>query len=133
MFGMTSSSDGDLAGLAPDTLNAWYIRIDTSGKYFREPYLPDCKNESFLDAVRTSDGGFLAGGEMMSKPDSFINVGSYHGNTDFWAVRLDSTGKIVWQGIYGGSGVDGFKRVVANQQSKWPGKRLLFSRSFFLE
>ena len=34
------------------------------------------------------------------------DVGKGHGNTDAWVVKLDATGKIVWQKCYGGSGFD---------------------------
>jgi hypothetical protein len=58
-----------------------------------------------FDAVKTVDGGFVAFGES-GDPGVPPDKGSWHGEHDFWAMRLDSVGNVIWQGMYGGSGLD---------------------------
>src|ERR1700690_3766405 len=54
-------------------------------------------NESANSIVQTSDGGYNVAGAT----DSF---GA--GQNDFWVVKLDSDGDVIWQKAYGGSGND---------------------------
>ncbi|WP_435525801.1 T9SS type A sorting domain-containing protein [Chryseobacterium indoltheticum] len=52
---------------------------------------------------QTSDGGYIVAGESNS-----INgdVTGNHGNSDYWIVKLDSSGNIQWQKSLGGSNRD---------------------------
>ncbi|MFI5172779.1 MAG: hypothetical protein ACHQFW_10335, partial [Chitinophagales bacterium] len=64
---------------------------------------------SALDIPRiqnTSDGGYIIGGSS----DSGISgdkTSANNGESDYWVVKLNSLGTIVWQKSFGGSGDDG--------------------------
>ncbi len=62
------------------------------------------------DAFATDDGGFIAFGET-GDPVAPIDQGSYHANADWWAVKLDVAGNMEWQGVYGGSEDENFRRA----------------------
>ncbi|RKZ29449.1 hypothetical protein DRQ36_08570, partial [bacterium] len=53
---------------------------------------------------QTSDGGFIVAGASYSNDG---DVSGHHGtpgdSTDYWIVKLDSTGEIDWQRSLGGS------------------------------
>jgi len=53
--------------------------------------------------VQTTDGGYIVIGESLSEDGDVVGN---HGGLDFWVVRLDSTGNILWKKTYGGSGAD---------------------------
>jgi len=52
---------------------------------------------------QTSDGGYIMAGKTYSNDG---DVSGNHGNGDFWVVKLNSVGDIVWQRCFGGSGDD---------------------------
>ena len=58
--------------------------------------------------MQTSDGGYITAGSSYSNDG---NVSGNHGNSDFWVVKLNSTGAIQWQKSLGGSKED-FARSV---------------------
>ncbi|MBA3647316.1 MAG: T9SS type A sorting domain-containing protein [Chitinophagales bacterium] len=109
LFGLTSSNDGDLAGMNVDSTEGWMLKIDLSGNILSNHVYGGAYTQSFLDAITTEDAGYLAVGE--SNNPAPVNFGSYHGEADFWAVKLDSIGNIQWQGLYGGSANETFRRV----------------------
>jgi hypothetical protein len=54
---------------------------------------------------QTSDGGYIVAGASGSNDITGTN---YHGgSTDYYILKLDANGEVVWQQLYGGSGWDG--------------------------
>lgn len=51
------------------------------------------------------DGGFLVGGESWSGP-SGTKTASNLGMNDIWVNRIDSTGQVIWDQTFGGTGSD---------------------------
>lgn len=109
MFGETTSSDGDLEGLDVQGLDAWMLVIDTSGNVISSRVYGQENEETFLDAHATDDGGYIAFGDTQD-PTIPVDKGSWHGDYDFWAVKLDAEANIQWQGIYGGLKREQFRR-----------------------
>ena len=88
--GETSSSGANI----PDFL---ILKLDSSGiVQWQKTY-----GESGYDIARsiqqTLDGGYIVAGETSS---------SGAGNADFWILKLNANGDIVWQKTYGGSNDD---------------------------
>ncbi len=52
---------------------------------------------------QTADGGFVVAGYTASVNG---DVSSNHGGSDFWILKLNASGDIVWQKTYGGTGND---------------------------
>src|SRR5580765_1352179 len=53
---------------------------------------------------QTHEGGFIAAGYSTSPNDG--DVSGNHGLSDYWIVKLDAIGNIVWQKSFGGNGDD---------------------------
>ncbi len=78
-----------LARLNPDGTLAWYQLLGGGG------------NDYSMDIQQTSDGGFiLVGGSTSTDIPTLTNSGG----EDVHVVRLNSSGSVVWQKLYGGSG-----------------------------
>ena len=52
---------------------------------------------------QTSDGGYIVAGFTESNDG---DVNGNHGGRDYWIVKLDSNGNMIWQKAFGGSGDD---------------------------
>jgi hypothetical protein len=52
---------------------------------------------------QTSDGGYIVAGSSSSTD---INGVTNHGGSDFYVIKLDGSGAVLWQKMYGGSGTD---------------------------
>lgn len=110
LFGLTSSTDGDLAGQSVDSTDAWVLTIDTLGNIISSFTYGSPHNEYIFDALNSDDGGYVCFGES-GDPGMAVENGSWHGDMDFWAMKLDAAGTIEWQGIYGGSDREQFRRA----------------------
>jgi len=54
-------------------------------------------------SIQTSDGSYVIVGAAYSS-DGDVSVN--YGDTDYWIVKLDGNGNLLWQKTYGGSGTD---------------------------
>jgi PKD domain-containing protein len=61
-----------------------------------------------VNTIRTSDNGFLITGSSLSGI-SGNKVTSNQGNDDWWVLKLDSQGGILWDFNFGGTAEDGFE------------------------
>lgn len=59
--------------------------------------------------IETHDGGYLIAGFAESNNG---DVTGNHGGADAWLVKLDASGNIGWQKVYGGSGSDFAQNVI---------------------
>ena len=61
------------------------------------------------DILQTNDGGYIFTGYTMSDDG---DVTGNHGGGDMWVVRLDTSGNILWQKCYGGTGRDSGSSII---------------------
>jgi hypothetical protein len=57
-------------------------------------------HEEAYSIQQTSDGGFIMAGATHSNDG---DVSGYHGGRDFWIVKLEAGGNLLWQKSLGGS------------------------------
>ena len=93
--------------------SAWDMRYGGSGI------------DNLSDVIKTSDGGYLAGGYSDSGV-SGEKTQSSRGKNDYWIVKSDKNGKKLWDKRFGGSDHDYLNRVIQTQD----GGYLLAGSSF---
>ncbi|MFN8155488.1 MAG: T9SS type A sorting domain-containing protein [Bacteroidia bacterium] len=83
----------------------WIVRIDSAGNKIWDKTL----GSSFLDyltcAMISYDGKIVIGGYSNS-PNNLIKNENTKGGFDFWILKLDTAGNIIWQNTIGGSNAD---------------------------
>ncbi len=103
LAGYSDSGDGDVSGNNGGSHDCWIIRLDSTGAKQWQQCLGGSSEDASSSVIQTSNNHFMALGRTNSN-DS--DVTGNHGGVDFWAVELDTSGNMVWQKCYGGSGHD---------------------------
>lgn len=93
-FGPTNSAGADF----------WVIRVDPDGNKLWEKSYGGSSWDFLYSLAQTSDGGFAFGGYSYSGA-SGNKTSTNFGIIDFWVVRTDASGEILWDKAYGGGGV----------------------------
>ncbi len=100
--GWTDSNDGDVSGLHGG-YDFWVVKTRSNGSIQWQK----CYGGSYWDKgesiIQLSDNGYIVAGSTKSYNG---DVTSNHGKEDYWIVRLDSLGNILWEKSYGGSDED---------------------------
>jgi hypothetical protein len=73
----------------------WLVKTDTAGTLLWDKTYGGTEDDHAYSVVETSDGGYVLAGST----DSF---GA--GDRDFWLVKTNSTGHMLWDRTYGGTG-----------------------------
>ncbi|GIV32500.1 MAG: hypothetical protein KatS3mg031_0035 [Chitinophagales bacterium] len=100
--GYTSSNKFDVSGNHGGS-DYWIVRLDAAGNLVWQKALGGSKGEKAYDIRITSDSGYIVAGYSES---SNGNVSANNGNKDYWIVKLDATGNLIWEKNYGGSKED---------------------------
>jgi hypothetical protein len=103
--GLSNSNDGDVAGHhgTTDFADYWIVKLDSNTNLQWQRSLGGDKEDHANCIRQTKDGGYVVAGFSASQNgDVTLNRGLY----DYWVVKLDDNGKIVWQKTFGGSDDD---------------------------
>lgn len=92
------------AGLGFD--DYWVIKLDSTGTIQWQNTIGGSGNDALQSIKQTTDGGYILGGLSNSGISGDKTEASVGGSTDYWVIKLNSSGGIVWQNTIGGSGTD---------------------------
>ncbi len=111
--GGTYSDDGDVTGNHGGE-DVWVVKIDDKGNIEWQ----NCFGGSFSDEAHSisasADGDYYVAG-FTSSTDG--NVTQWFGGDDFWLLKIDISGFLIWQQSYGGSDNDDANAVAATPDS----------------
>ena len=96
--GNTRSDDGDIS-MNHGSSDFWVIKIDDNGEILWEETYGTEVYESASSITGTQDGNYIIAGRKNM-------VGGDPMNTDFWIVKINDFGGVIWQKSYGGSSFD---------------------------
>ncbi|PIT94800.1 secretion protein, partial [Candidatus Falkowbacteria bacterium CG10_big_fil_rev_8_21_14_0_10_39_9] len=65
--------------------------------------LGDTGSDVAITIIQTSDGGYAIAGSTKSING---NVSGNHGEADYWVVKINSSGDLLWQKCYGGTSTE---------------------------
>jgi hypothetical protein len=97
--GKSSSNDGDIS-VNHGEYDYWIVKLTSTGEIDWQKSLGgNCEDVAYF-IQQTTDGGYIIAGYSLSNNG---NVSGNHGGSDYWIVKLNSTGDINWQKSLGGS------------------------------
>jgi len=102
--GSTTSNDGDISYLHGGQ-DWWLVKTDVTSNMIWEKSYGGSNGEHLLRILPSSDSNYyLLGSSYSSNGD--ISIDPYPESTDYWIVKIDSSGNILWDRIIGGNMLD---------------------------
>lgn len=96
-----------------DGTDVWIVEMDINGNIIRQLCYGGSGNDLLADIIKT-DNGYV----FTANTDSHDgDVSGGHGSDDFWVVKIDNDGKIIWQKCLGGSKSDYPKYITQTEDS----------------
>ncbi len=113
LLGSTGSSDGDVSGNHSLMLDLWLAKINDTGAIQWQKCIGGSSDEIAYGMIKVNDGYIIS---AVTKSNDGMVSGN-HGNADYWLLKVNDTGKILWQKCAGGSGDDMATSMVATYDS----------------
>jgi len=117
IVGLSDSIDGDVTvnHSTPGYLynDVWIVKLDSSGNLLWEKSF-GCRDPEYSPYIsEATDGGIFVCIGLVNPMYFYCNgvpvtygVGSNTGSMDYWVIKLNSTGEVIWNGNYGGENSD---------------------------
>ncbi len=107
ILGGTSDSgmNGDKAESTMGGTDYWILKIDATGNIQWQNTIGGNVSDRFSSIEQTTDGGYFIGG-LSRSPISGDKSDSSKGSDDYWIVKTNSLGNILWQNTIGGDSID---------------------------
>jgi len=102
LTGSSSSVDGDVIGGWPHTI-PWIVKLNSTGNILWQKEYGSkqiSSAEVCYSIQQTSEGGYIVAGYNEANGG---DVTGNHGSRDFWLLKLDDNGNLIWQKSLGGS------------------------------
>lgn len=100
--GKTSSNTIDVSG-NHGSFDYWVVKLNSTGTLQWQATLGGTSVDEANSIIQTTDGGFIVSGIISSNNG---NITGFHGNFDYWVVKLNATGVLQWQKSLGGTDHD---------------------------
>ncbi len=102
VVGSTFSVDTDVTKNNGEA-DVWLVKIDDNGNMQWQKTLGGSAFDAAESVSITQEGGYLISGNSKSND---VDVTENYGENDFWLLKTDGTGNLVWQKTFGGSDLD---------------------------
>jgi len=83
--------------------DCWIAKIDTLGNIVWQESFGGSRGDEIYSAQQTSDNGYIVAGYSASNDGDVSGNHATSGTNDYWVVKLDSLGNLIWQKCLGGS------------------------------
>ncbi|WP_026450925.1 T9SS type A sorting domain-containing protein [Aequorivita capsosiphonis] len=107
-------SESDISGEKTENSRGgydyWVLKFGSSGNIEWQKTIGSSQDDYLADAKQTPEGDYilLGGSDSDISGDKTENSLGY---TDYWVIKLDSTGNIIWENTIGGDGYDNAAEV----------------------
>ncbi|MGL2966571.1 T9SS type A sorting domain-containing protein [Flavobacterium sp. XGLA_31] len=101
VVGTSRSIDGDLLGSVDHYMDDWVVKLDSMGNIIWQKKYGGLFTECANSVQQTIDGGYVIAGYSTSN-----NFSNGNNANDFWIIKIDADGMLLWQKNIGGTGED---------------------------
>lgn len=102
-LGYTQSNDGNINNKNNEDFDFWLMKFAPDDTLLWSKTYGGTNDDRGTDIITTNDGGFaLLGYSKSNDGDVTLNAGAQ----DFWILKINSTGDILWQKTFGYAGAD---------------------------
>lgn len=84
----------------------WIVKLNATGTIDWQKTIGGNGQDVLTSIKELPDGNYLVGGASSSGISGEKTENGYGGTSDFWTMKLDATGNIIWQKILGGTSND---------------------------
>lgn len=92
----------------------WCHKLDSGGNIEWRRYFGGSNNDRSFAGLQANDGGYVITG--FSESGDFDITGS-KGSYDYWVVKLDPSGNLLWERSFGGSEVDQSRAIAKTKDN----------------
>ncbi len=104
--GMSNSpASGNKSQASQGGTDYWLVKINSTGTKLWDKRFGGSSNEKLGSFTETKEGGFLLGGTSTSDKSGDKTQENQRGS-DYWVVKTDKDGSLLWEKTYGGNGQD---------------------------
>ncbi len=104
--GSSYSNNGDITEPRGGT-DYWVVKLDGQGNITWQKCLGGTGYQFAFAIQQTSDGGYIVAGETTQiVADGDVSAGLGSGGGDFWVVKIDGQGNVIWEKVIGGTGYE---------------------------
>ena len=114
-----SGISGDKKEASQGDWDYWVVKLDRTGQTIEWQNTIGGNSIDKLESIeQTTDGGYILGGRSLSGISGDKTEANL-GDRDYWIVKLDAKGKIVWQNTIGGTSDDGLWSIQQTQERRY--------------
>lgn len=106
----SSGASGDKSEDGRGGWDYWVVRIDQDGELLWEKTFGGALDDQLMDATAV-DGGYILTGHSPSGVSGEKSEEA-RGEWDYWLVKIDDQGDILWDKTYGGAGTDQVAKTI---------------------
>jgi hypothetical protein len=111
MAGFSESDDFDITD-TQGSYDFWMVKVDAIGNMLWERSFGGSGIEIAHDIAKTNDGGYVLTGNTFSTDG---DISQANGESDFWLIKVNGAGSLIWEQSYGGSGFDAAQAVISSK------------------
>ncbi|MEO1260177.1 MAG: T9SS type A sorting domain-containing protein [Bacteroidota bacterium] len=112
LIGGTASGQGGDVPSINGAEDYWLIKMDAQRNIEWSKTYGGASTETMGSLVATPDEGYLMAGRSGSQPSG--DVSNHIGLADFWLVKVDADGNLLWEGSFGSPSYDYFNQVIVD-------------------
>ena len=113
MGGYANSNDSQVTG-NHGGYDCWVVKVDATGTLQWEKSFGGTSDDILVHISPDINGGYIIAGQTNSNNDEVIGN---HGGWDGWLLKIDDTGRIVWDSVMGSTGLESFNKVLNTPDS----------------
>ncbi|PSR52038.1 hypothetical protein AHMF7605_00140 [Adhaeribacter arboris] len=105
-----SNIEGEKSEISRGNYDYWIVKLDASGSPEWDKTMGGNADDKLTILEQTQEGGYVLGGYSNSDNRGNKSEAS-RGDTDYWVIKIDEGGTLIWDKTYGGSDFENLQFV----------------------